>query len=210
MFKLFWANKVTVDGSLQSWAQRRIKLPAIPLIGEEQRTQLSIPWKGLSSPYLDPHGSSLPKGGTRTWNVRLAIILSHYLAFLQANSGGPCFRSLLMPSHKQTLGTDVEPTTSTWGHMAACWVLPPAPGSTRERWFPACPMTAKALRLCFLQDCIWTRIILINPPNKEFLKQKFQYNEAQGGDGAVLRTRHWRLWVTVSGLLLSNSGFLMV
>lgn len=127
MFKLFWANKVTVDGSLQSWAQRRIKLPAIPLIGEEPRTQLAIPWEGPSSPYLDPHGSSLPKGGTRTWNVRLAIILSHYLAFLQANSGGPCFRFLLMPSYKQTLGTDVEPTTSTWGHMAACWVLPPCP-----------------------------------------------------------------------------------
>lgn len=72
-----------------------------------------------------------------------------------------------------------------------CWFLPVSTKMTTA---------AKVTRSCFLEDnCIWTRIVLINSPNKKFLKQKFQYNKAQGPVGAVLKIRRWRhsIWTAL-------------
>ena len=171
---------------------------------------------GPSGPHLDPWESSLSKGGPE-----LGMWPGDHFVTLSIFPAGQQRKSLLrvpidtMPPRRPWGQTWSQPSVAgaTWLHVGSC-PLPqgighcsPIPG---ERWLPACPMTAKAPRLCFLEDCIWTSIILINPPNKKFLKQKFQYSEAQGGDVAVLKTRHWRLWIALSGLLLSSSGFLMV
>lgn len=122
---------------------------------------------------------------------------------------------------KQTLVTDTGQTparATVWMHTGSCpcpqhrrhWALPEG-----KFWFlPVRTKTtpAKATRFCFLEDnCMRTRIVLMNSPKKEFPKQKFQYDEAQRGAGAVPKIRLWRLWshcLDCISVLLANPATL--
>lgn len=185
-----------------------MKLTGIALTNEEQGTQVSVLREGwtLWSP-PGPSRKLFAKGGIGTQNVTwwsfCHTIHPSRMPTPEVLASGPYW----CQAPKQTLGTDIG---RVLGPVPCPRVSANVTPSTREPWLPVCSMIAKAPRLCFLEDCIWTSIVLINLPNKKFLKQKFQYTEAQGADGAVLKTRLWRLWVAVSGLLRSSSGFLMV
>lgn len=128
-----------------------------------------------------------------------------------------CFRSLLMPGPQADPSDRHGTNHRTRDSVAAYWLMPLPPAYTSlspaqgRIPIPSCPYKttpAKVTRFCFLKDnCMWTRIVLINSPKKEFPKQKFQYDDAQGRAGTVPKIRHRRLWshcLDCMSVLLAN------